>query len=577
MKIKIQMKRLLSLCVILVCAMHIQAQSATCLTSSATYQGQSFESKSGTFEVTFDATPLANSIDVVTGLSAIVATAHSDLACGVRFKLDGTIVARNGGAWEAASTILYTANTSYHFRLVVDVQSHIFNIYVTPQGGSEFTVGENYAFRTEQAGVSSLAYWNLSDVEAHGTAKVCNFAITDATVPTDPCITSSASFQGRSFERQSGTFEAAFDATPLLASIDVVTGLSVNAATTALNMACLVRFNLEGTILARDGGVFRASSNILYTPNTKYHFRLVVNIPTHTYSIYVTPQGGSELPVGINYAFRTEQATASSLAYWNVSDVEAHGAANVCNFAIGAASIPTDSSSCVTSSSTCQNIPFNSQSGKFEATFKATPLANPVDVVVGLSAGQASSAADMACLIRFSLNSVIIGRDGGAWSWEPSLAYTANTTYTFRLVVDVAAKTYSLYATPAGGNEVTIGTNYAFRAQASSLACWSIVDVEGHGAVTACDFAINNTSAVAPNIESGTNGASLSAYPNPSSDQVNIKYILNEPGEVALSLYDMSGKQLKTIENGYKEKGLHEKIYDVTALPQWNVLYLFNL
>ncbi|OFX29435.1 MAG: hypothetical protein A2W90_20630 [Bacteroidetes bacterium GWF2_42_66] len=554
--------------------MHIQAQTPTCLTSSATYQNQSFESKSGTFEATFDATPLANSIDVVAGLSAIAATAHSDVACGVRFKLDGTIVARNGGAWNAASTIPYTANTSYRFRLVVDIQSHIFNIYVTPQGGSELTVGANYAFRTEQAGVSSLAYLNLSDVEAHGTAKVCNFAISGSSVPSDPCITSSTSFQGRSFERQSGTFEATFDVTPLLASIDVVTGLSTNAATTASNMACIVRFNLEGAIVARDGGAFKSASTIPYAPNTSYHFRLVVNIPAHTYSIYVKPQGGSELPVGIDYAFRTEQAAASSLAYWNVADVEAHGAAKVCNFAFGAASVPSDPS-CVTSSSTCQNISFSSQSGKFEATFKASPLANSIDVVVGLSAGQASSAADMACIIRFALSSQIIGRNGGAWSWEPNISYTSNTNYRFRLVVDVAAKTYNIYATPAGGSEVCIGTNYAFRAQASSLAYWSIVDVEGHGTITACDFAISPSTAVAPNIALNANEVNLSAYPNPSSDQITIKYILNEPGNVSLSLYDMSGRQLTTIEDACKEKGVHEKRYDVRAFP--NGTYYINL
>jgi hypothetical protein len=46
-----------------------------------------------------------------------------------------------------------------------------------------------------------------------------------------------------------------------------------------------------------------------------YHFRLVVNVSAYTYSVYVTPAGGSELTVGLNYAFRTKQ---TSLDTWNL-------------------------------------------------------------------------------------------------------------------------------------------------------------------------------------------------------------------------------------------------------------------
>ena len=247
---------------------------------------------------------------------------------------------------------------------------------------------------------------------------------------------------------------------------------------------------------------------------------------------------------------------------------------SICVILICVMHIQALSAACVTSSSTCQNIPFtNSKSGQFETTFKVTPLAGSIDVVTGLSGGQASSAANMACAIRFRGDNVIVARNGGAWDAASTVSYTANTEYSFRLAVDVTAQTFSIYVKPAGGSEVTLGSNFAFRVQASSLVYWSVVDVEGHGTVTACDFAITgDPSAVAPNI---ANETSLSASPNPSSDQVNIKYTLNEPGKVTLSLYDMSGKQLRTIEDGYKEKGLHEKIFDITAFP--NGTYYIDL
>jgi len=67
---------------------------------------------------------------------------------------------------------------------------------------------------------------------------------------------------------------------------------------------------------------------------TTYHFRLDVNIPTHTYDIYVTPAGATEQLVGKGFAFRTEQAAVSVL---NNLGVDANvGSATVCNPGVSA-------------------------------------------------------------------------------------------------------------------------------------------------------------------------------------------------------------------------------------------------
>jgi hypothetical protein len=62
----------------------------------------------------------------------------------------------------------------------------------------------------------------------------------------------------------------------------------------------------------------------------------VVNVPSHTYSIYVTPAGGSEQVVGLNYAFRTEQANVSALNNQGLIVDTATGSARLCNFVISA-------------------------------------------------------------------------------------------------------------------------------------------------------------------------------------------------------------------------------------------------
>jgi beta-glucanase (GH16 family) len=151
------------------------------------------------------------------------------------------------------------------------------------------------------------------------------------------CLTATkgGSWQDAAMTSQAGTFTATFDATPSATPTNSVIALSNGAQTTYANFACLVRFNPTGDIDARNGGAYAAASTIPYSAGVSYRFRLVVNIAARTYSIYVTPAGGSELTVGLNYAFRISDAT---LNYWGVFVDSASGGAGsvtVCNFSTG--------------------------------------------------------------------------------------------------------------------------------------------------------------------------------------------------------------------------------------------------
>src|SRR5207302_37258 len=140
-------------------AITVTGPAPGCATSTTAFQNSGFASQTGSFTATFDATPNGAGLDAATGLSQGAAAAYSDMAVIVRFNTGGTIDARDGGAYAAANSIPYTAGTSYHFRLVVDVSSHTYSAYVTPAGSAEQTIGTGFAFRTEQAGVTSLANW----------------------------------------------------------------------------------------------------------------------------------------------------------------------------------------------------------------------------------------------------------------------------------------------------------------------------------------------------------------------------------------------------------------------------------
>ncbi|HWZ94605.1 MAG TPA: chitobiase/beta-hexosaminidase C-terminal domain-containing protein, partial [Opitutaceae bacterium] len=114
---------------------------------------------------------------------------------------------------------------------------------------------------------------------------------------------------------QAGTFTAAFDALPSISPINAVVGLSKGAQTAYPGIACIARFNTAGDIDAYNGTGYQAASVIPYAKNTTYHFRMLVNVPANTYSVYVTPAGGSELTVGLNYKFRS---AVTSLDTWTI-------------------------------------------------------------------------------------------------------------------------------------------------------------------------------------------------------------------------------------------------------------------
>ncbi|MGA3008482.1 MAG: choice-of-anchor tandem repeat GloVer-containing protein, partial [Opitutaceae bacterium] len=115
---------------------------------------------------------------------------------------------------------------------------------------------------------------------------------------------------------QSGTFTATFDAWPSLFPSNAVIALSKGSQTAYTGLSCIARFNTSGDIDAYNGtSGYQAAAVIPFTKGLTYHFRIVVNVPANTYSVYVTPPGGSELLVGSNYGFRK---AATSLDTWTI-------------------------------------------------------------------------------------------------------------------------------------------------------------------------------------------------------------------------------------------------------------------
>lgn len=149
------------------------------------------------------------------------------------------------------------------------------------------------------------------------------------------CVTTSAdsTWHTAAISSEAGTFTAQFDVTPSVSPLNAVVGLSQGTQSAYTGFATMVRFNPTGDIDARNGGTYAADSTIPYSAGVNYHFRLAINVPAHTYSVFVTPSGRGELTVGTNFAFRTEQNAVTSLSSWGAdTNSSITGSMQICHF-----------------------------------------------------------------------------------------------------------------------------------------------------------------------------------------------------------------------------------------------------
>jgi Abnormal spindle-like microcephaly-assoc'd, ASPM-SPD-2-Hydin/Fibronectin type III domain len=162
--------------------------------------------------------------------------------------------------------------------------------------------------------------------------------LTTAAVSSRACFLSSGEWVNFPLSRvETHGFRISYDATPLSSDVDAVTGLSSGPASQYTDLAAIIRFNLKGAIDARNGSTYSAISVIPYLAGATYHFIMDINISTHTYNAYVM-LGSVRAPIGVNLAFRTEQASITSLN--NLGVMTTRGSHSICQVAASPDSAP---------------------------------------------------------------------------------------------------------------------------------------------------------------------------------------------------------------------------------------------
>ena len=108
------------------------------------------------FELSFEATPLADKIDCFTGIAESEPRRAADVAAIVRFNDTGTIDVRNGNSFAADQKLGYAAGKTYRIRVAVDMAKKTYSVFVAAAGGAEAVLAKDYAFRRGQGSVQSL-------------------------------------------------------------------------------------------------------------------------------------------------------------------------------------------------------------------------------------------------------------------------------------------------------------------------------------------------------------------------------------------------------------------------------------
>lgn len=152
-----------------------------CTTSTTSFVSAPFTTQTGNFTAEYDATPAAQTMDAVFGLSNGPATSYNSNAVATRFE-SSTIQARNGNDYTPIPNAGFVADKTYHFKLVVRIPTHTYDVFVNEAGSTTVNSLTGLAFRFEQSNVTQLNNW--SQIAMTGSQQVCNFTLGITPPPT---------------------------------------------------------------------------------------------------------------------------------------------------------------------------------------------------------------------------------------------------------------------------------------------------------------------------------------------------------------------------------------------------------
>jgi hypothetical protein len=172
------------------------------------------------------------------------------------------------------------------------------------------------AFGTIQGGpiaADGIEWWQVA-FDSGATGWIGRTAFSAAAASEYLTATAGGGWRNRAIDPQTGSFTISFNLWAGATGIDAVAGLSTSSAAAYSDLAVAVRFSPAGTFDARNGSSYQATTALAYQAGVTYRVNVTVNLATRRYSATVTAPGGTPVEIARDFAFRTEQASASTIA-----------------------------------------------------------------------------------------------------------------------------------------------------------------------------------------------------------------------------------------------------------------------
>lgn len=116
-----------------------------------------------------------------------------------------------------------------------------------------------------------------------------------------------------------------------------------------------------------------------------------------------------------------------------------------------------------------KNVSFTNRTTNFNVQFDAVPSMATQNALVGLSKSAAANFNDLAAIVRFGQGGVIHARNGATYAALAVVKNMAGKSYHARMLINMAARTYSVYIKPESSTEVLLAQNYAFQSSQSTV------------------------------------------------------------------------------------------------------------
>ncbi|MEO8666576.1 MAG: T9SS type A sorting domain-containing protein [Ignavibacteria bacterium] len=142
----------------------------------------------------------------------------------------------------------------------------------------------------------------------------------------------------------------------------------------------------------------------------------------------------------------------------------------------------------------------------------------------------------------------------------------------FEIERSTVSQDWSKVGTVEGNGTITNPTSYSFtdRGLASGSYSYRLKQVDFNGNFEY--FNLNNEVAIG-----APSGFELSQnYPNPFNPSTNIEFGLPEAGNVSIKVYDINGKLVSTISNGFMNAGFYTVRFDAFNLASGIYFYKFD-